>query len=265
MPEGHTIHRLARDHTKWLVGGDVRTASPQGRFDDGARLLDRTRLLGIEAHGKHLFYRFDRVPALHVHLGLYGRFRRLKAPFEEPRGQVRLRLLCAERGFDLVGPSACELLTEDAEQVLRSRLGYDLLRSDTDLCALRSRVMGSRASIGRMLLDQSVFAGVGNIFRAEALHEAGVHPERRASSLTDVEYDALIASLVRMMRVGVKYNRIIAVTEREAGGPLGRVTRGERLRIYKARACPSCGGSVRVWDVGARTVYACEGCQPPGT
>ncbi|MEM1422399.1 MAG: DNA-formamidopyrimidine glycosylase family protein [Planctomycetota bacterium] len=262
MPEGHTIHRLARDHTKWFASQRVRTSSPQGRFEDGAGLLDKKRLRSIEAHGKHLLYRFERAPALHVHLGLYGRFRRLRAPFGEPRGQVRLRLLGDERGFDLVGPSACELLTEEVEGSIRGRLGFDLLRADTDLGALRERVTKSRAAIGRMLLDQSVFAGVGNIFRAEALFEARVHPERKASTLTDDEYDAMVASLTRMMRVGVKYNRIIAITEEEAGGKLGRVTSGERLRIYKAPACPACGGDVRSWDVGARTVYACEACQP---
>jgi endonuclease VIII len=263
MPEGHTIHRLARDHTKWLAGECVRTSSPQGRFEDGAGLLDAKRLRAIEAHGKHLFYRFDRAPSLHVHLGLYGRFRRLLAPFGEPRGQVRLRLLGDKRGFDLVGPTACELLTEEAEQTLRSRLGWDLLRTDTDIDALRARVRASRAAIGRMLLDQSVFAGVGNIFRAEALFEARVHPEREGRSLTDDELNALIRAVDRMLRVGVKYNRIIAVTREEAGVTLGRVARGDRLRIYKRERCPACAGPVRAWEVGARTVYGCEACQAP--
>jgi endonuclease VIII len=262
MPEGHTIHRFARDHAKWLGGDRVRTSSPQGRFETGAGLIDGLTLQSIEAHGKHLFYRFSKDRTVHVHLGLYGRFRRLNAPFSEPRGQVRWRLLGAERGFDLVGPTACEVLTQDAEATLRERIGFDLLRDDVDVEALRARVNRSRAVIGRMLLDQSVFAGVGNIFRCESLFEARVHPEREARSLADEELDALLQALSRMMRTGLKYNRIIAITREEAGGPLGRVTRGERLRIYKASACPRCGGDVRTWKVAARAVYACEKCQP---
>ena len=57
MPEGHTIHRAARDHERDLGGRLVRVSSPQGRFDT-AELIDETgcaRLLKVEAYGKHLF------------------------------------------------------------------------------------------------------------------------------------------------------------------------------------------------------------------
>ena len=80
MPEGHTLHRLALDHHKWLSGLRIRSTSPQGRFADEAAELDRQRLDAIEAFGKHLFSRFESGAQVHVHLGLYGRFRRWKQP-----------------------------------------------------------------------------------------------------------------------------------------------------------------------------------------
>lgn len=81
MPEGHTVHRLAAAFRDGLVGGPVRTSSPQGRFTEAAQ-IDRMVLLGTEAVGKHLFLAFapsDDVDLdapvvrwVHVHLGLYG-------------------------------------------------------------------------------------------------------------------------------------------------------------------------------------------------
>ena len=102
MPEGHTIHRLARRHARLLVGQRVAADSPQGRFDDGARLLDGRVLDATDAWGKHLFHRYDDL-WLHVHLGLYGKFRDGVLPAPEPRGALRLRLVGAGRSLWHVG------------------------------------------------------------------------------------------------------------------------------------------------------------------
>ena len=92
VPEGHTIHRLARRHARLLVGQHVSADSPQGRFEDGARLLDgrvleRDRRLG-QAPLPPL-----RRPWLHVHLGLYGKFRdgALPAPAAARRAAAAAR------------------------------------------------------------------------------------------------------------------------------------------------------------------------------
>ncbi|MEM6331080.1 MAG: DNA-formamidopyrimidine glycosylase family protein, partial [Planctomycetota bacterium] len=76
MPEGHTIHRLARDHNRDLAGQKLRVSSPQGRFEEGAAQLDGRKLIDVDAHGKHLGYRFTGGHVVHIHLGLYGKFRR---------------------------------------------------------------------------------------------------------------------------------------------------------------------------------------------
>ena len=73
MPEGHTLHRLAREQTALFAGRLVRVSSPQGRFSAGAALLDGRVLDEVTAYGKHLFACFG-ADVLHVHLGLYGTF-----------------------------------------------------------------------------------------------------------------------------------------------------------------------------------------------
>ncbi|MFC7101280.1 DNA-formamidopyrimidine glycosylase family protein [Nonomuraea rubra] len=91
MPEGHLIHRHAREQHAALAGHVVRAAGPQGRFD--ARPYDGRALAGVEAVGKHLLYHFeDGLPAIHVHLGMRGIFLRYDDPAAEPRRGTRLRL-----------------------------------------------------------------------------------------------------------------------------------------------------------------------------
>ena len=92
MPEGHTIHRIARDHTKWIGDQTIKVTSPQGRFATEAKKISGCRLLSIHAHGKHLFYQWSPRRFMHVHLGLYGKFRLHKNPPPEPRGAVRIRM-----------------------------------------------------------------------------------------------------------------------------------------------------------------------------
>ena len=71
MPEGHSIHRLARQFQDVFVGAPVRASSPQGRFADGAALLDGHMPTRAWAHGKHFFLDFDHGLTLNVHLGMY--------------------------------------------------------------------------------------------------------------------------------------------------------------------------------------------------
>ena len=123
MPEGHTIHRHARLQTKALGGAPVRVTSPQGRAAEAADALDGRELERIDAYGKHLVYRFDGAPALHVHLGLFGRFRTFRAPAPPPRDTIRLRFDAGDRAIDLSGATASHLMDSAAESLLIGRLG----------------------------------------------------------------------------------------------------------------------------------------------
>jgi endonuclease-8 len=147
MPEGHTIHRLAADHHRDFVGQSLSVSSPQGRFTAGARKLSGRTLTAVAAHGKHLLYDWEG-NTLHVHLGLYGKFRRHKSPPPEPRGAVRLRVIGEEKAFDLNGPTACELLTKQGVRALLDRLGADPLRDDADPDKAWDRISRTRLPIG---------------------------------------------------------------------------------------------------------------------
>lgn len=260
MPEGHTIHRRARDHARWFAGQAVAVSSPQGRFADGAARLDGRIFDGAEAWGKHLLYRFDPDEPVwvHIHLGLFGKFRMRKNPAPEPRGAVRLRVVGDERTLDLSGPTCCELLDADGRAALFERLGPDPLRADADPERFVTALSRRRIPIGAALLDQKLIAGIGNVYRAEILFILGIDPELPARDLGDERARELWRLTGELLRVGVRTDRIITV---EPERTPHRRKRGDRLWVYKRRSCRSCEGPVRSWTLGGRTMHACASCQ----
>ena len=263
MPEGHTIHRLARDHAEWFAGQRVRVASPQGRFHAAAGLLDGTVLEATDAHGKHLFHRYEGERYVHVHLGLFGRFFVHDNPPPEPRETTRYRLIGGSRTTDLVGATACELLDEEEVVAIRARLGPDPIRDDADPEQAWAAIQRRSIGIGRALMDQKVLAGVGNVYRAEVLFVHGVHPELPSRELPRDTFDAMWATLVTWLRRGVEERRIITVDPAEVGRPRSRMRREDSTYVYKRDTCRRCERDVRRYDLAGRWVYVCETCQPP--
>ena len=261
MPEGHTIHRIARDQRGWFAGQSMGLCSPQGRFAKEAKKLDGSVLQDVTAHGKHLFYHWSPTKIVHVHLGLYGKFRVHKNPAPEPRGAVRVRMIGQDRSFDLNGPTCCELIDTKQFQAIRDRLGQDPLSKDACPETLWKRVSGSRSAIGTLLLNQAVIAGVGNVYRAEILFLLGINPETPAKELTRKQFDELWKLTVDLLKTGVKYNRIITVDRAMFDKPLSRLKSSERLHVYKRPNCRRCGSKIQMWMLGNRKMYACKKCQ----
>lgn len=270
MPEGHTLHRLATLHQRRFAGGVVRVSSPQGRFADGAALVDGRILLEAQAWGKHLLHYYESGAVVHVHLGLYGAFTESPAPLSDPVGQVRMRMIGAGRsatalyGTDLRGPTACEVLYEPEVAALTARLGPDPLREDADPDRAARRIRRSRRSIAALLMDQSVIAGVGNVYRAEVLFRHAISPHRPGRSVTAGEWDALWADLVALMQVGVREGAIVVVrSEHDRGAPAYAAGK-PRTYVYRraGESCRICAGTVAHAVLEGRNLFWCATCQP---
>lgn len=267
VPEGHTIHKIAKDHGKLLNGRAVRVSSPQGRFEGGAERIDGCVLERIEAHGKHLFYHWDSGEIGHVHLGLFGKFRVAEFGDEasppDPKGAVRMRLLTEAVAIDLNGPTACTIDPPDVREGILDRLGPDPLRRDGKPDKMIAKLAKSKRGIGDLLMDQSVVAGVGNVYRAEALFVMGIHPERSGCDLDKAESIALWNTIQGMLRQGVKDGRILTVSREESGVPAGkRIPRNEATYAYKRDHCLRCGTEIELLAIQNRTSYHCPTCQP---
>lgn len=266
MPEGHTLHRLARDLGTDLVDEVVHASSPQGRFSAGAALVDRQQLTKAEARGKHLFLWFDHEVA-HVHLGLIGVFRRTTEPDTEPRGQIRLRLATDTVAWDLSGPNVCEIVTPEQASEIAARLGPDPLRRDGTLKRFENKLVATSRPIGAALLDQTVVAGVGNVYRAELLFLEGIHPETRADQLSSENVAALWARTRSQLRRGVRLGRIVTRNPAELKTPLDRAADDERLYAYKraGEPCRHCDDTIERTMLANRKMWHCPTCQPEPT
>ncbi|WP_326599048.1 Fpg/Nei family DNA glycosylase [Streptomyces sp. NBC_01803] len=269
MPEGHTIHRLAADYRERFGGRPVRADSPQGKFADGAALIDGQTLTATEAHGKHLFLGFTGGASwAHIHLGLYGKVFFGTGPAPAPVGQVRLRLRNDDGYAELRGPHTCALITPDERRAVVHRLGPDPLRADADPERAWRRISAGTSAVAALLLDQAVIAGVGNVYRAEALFRQGIDPHRPGRSLTRAEFDALWADLAALMREGVRLGRIDTVRPEHTPEAMGRPPRrdghGGEVYVYRrtGAACHVCGGEVRTAALAARNLFWCPACQP---
>lgn len=263
VPEGHTIHRLARRHDQLFVGQRVEVSSPQGRFAEGAALIDGQVLERTDAWGKHLFHRYDDL-WLHIHLGLYGKFRDGELPAPEPQGALRLRLLSPTHWLELRGPTACEILTDPERDHLLTRLGPDPLRKRPDVDAFVDRVLRSRAPIGTMLMDQAVVAGVGNVYRAEVLFRQGLSPFRPGREHHEAVLRAMWEDLVVLLRAGVRAGRIITTAPEDRERRSGRARRVDAHYVYgrAGQPCRRCGTEVEDTQVAGRRLFWCPTCQP---
>lgn len=268
MPEGHTIHRLAADHRQGFGGQSVRAASPQGKFSDGAALLDGQVMSDADAHGKHLFLGFAGSGSwVHIHLGLYGKFTFGEGPAPTPVGQVRLRLATPDVYADLRGPTRCELITEDEKHAVHERLGPDPLRPDDDPGRAWSRMSRSRTTIAALLMDQKIVAGVGNVYRAEVLFRHHIDPYRAGRDVSRSEWEAIWSDLTGLMREGVRNNRIDTVRDEHTPEAMGRPPRvddhGGEVYVYRRarQPCHLCGSEIRTAVLAARNLFWCPGCQ----
>jgi endonuclease-8 len=226
---------------------EVETPHPRASGKQLAERLDGLVLESVEAVGKNLLLHFEGGLVLRSHLRMTGRWR------VEPRGSNRvgrpwLVLRGAEHEAVLWNGPVLEL---GRRAEIRARLGPDILTQPPDLDAMRARFRAApqEREIGDALLDQRLVAGIGNLWKAEALWDARVSPWRPLSDVNDDELTAVLDSAHTKMRAGVEGTRPLRHVYRRAGRP-----------------CSRCGGVIRAYGQGddARTAYWCPVCQTGG-
>jgi endonuclease-8 len=244
MPEGHVLHRAAIAHGKLLAGKRVTVTSPQGKFAD-AVAIDGAVCDGVTAYGKHLFYNLAGDRHVHVHLGLRGFFVEHAAPVPDPAGWVRMRLAVEDGAVDLLAPMKCEVFDDAAVAATLAKLGPDPLVSEDEDEAVR-RLRTFRGPVGVALLDQSMWAGLGNAFRSELLYLARVLPTTLCADLGDEQARALWRSAQEQLLTGARLG-VIATVDGET----------DAKWVYKQETCRGCGTPIETATIAARLVHWC--------
>ena len=254
MPEGDTIFRTAETLRRWVGGREITAARSRVYGFPALRLVGRT-VESVEARGKHLLLRLDDDTVLHTHLRMSGSWHVYPAdrPWRRPESQARLVIQCDDRAAVCFNAPVVELLQPRAEGAHPSlgRLGPDVLADHLDLDEVRrrARTRPPELALGELLLDQQVVAGIGNIWRSEALFVEGRNPWTERQKMTDEDLDALVRAASSLMR----------------DSALGR-TNGADHWVYKrsGQPCRKCGTRIESRRQGeqARTAYWCPACQP---
>lgn len=325
MPEGHSVHRIARQFERNFVRHRIAVSSPQGRFAEGAAVLNGTELTEVWAVGKQMFMGFAGDHWLRIHLGIYGawdfsgdiqadatiasangrmgqtnqrgtvfdtegensltsigaprktRVRMAEAEKEsaldlatsfppEPIGQVRVRLLTDTVCADLRGPTACEVLTQEQVDAVLNRLGPDPQRDPSDVAGQKfvDAIRKKNTAIGLLLMDQSVVAGIGNVYRAEILFRAGIDPYRPGKLITVDEAWALWRDWVYLLEIGVNTGQMMTIDGLEGEAwRKAMANRADRHWVYKREGMPclKCGTNIRLDEMANRKLYWCPSCQ----
>ncbi len=293
MPEGNEIHRWAERHQAAFVGKPVMVDGPQGRFTDGEMLSGR-KLVRVRAQGKHLGYDFGKDLILHVHLGLQGDFKEGSGPLPPAKGALRLRLWSAAKvklpavpgeskrhawyssddgtghldpeqvaWVELRGPTDCSVWSEEQWEALVNRLGVDPLNGDAPDKAF-AKIAKSKKAIGLLLMEQDVFAGIGNIYRAELLFRARQNPFTAGKDVAPAVLQKMWKEMGPLMRAGMVDRRIVTTLARDRPHKTGKAQVGEEHYVYRrnGQPCWVCGTKVMKQEgFGGRNLFWCPMCQ----
>jgi len=244
VPEGDTIWRTAAALRPRLSGKVVRAAEPAP-----LRRLVGQQVTAVEANGKHLLVHFEGGLTLHTHMRMRGAWHVYPpgARWRLPRHRVRALLRFDDVDAVLFNAPVVEL-TRDAGAGL-SHLGPDILAEpfDTEEVVQRARA-SERATVGELLLEQRVCAGIGNIYKCESLWRLGIDPWTPPAALDDARLAALYSAARDLMRASLA----------------GLASRPRAVHGRGGRPCPRCGARILVRAQGeqGRLTYWCPACQP---
>src|SRR4051795_2073735 len=258
MPEGDSIHRAARRVGAALVGSEIRsieTPQPRHSHDRWPERLVGRDVRAVDAHGKHLFLRFDGDLTLHSHLrmgGAWGVYPR-GGRWHRAARRAWLVIRTAEREVVQFDGPVLELMSEGRTRFDRriAQLGPDVLADEFDESAFvrRLREDDQTRTLGDALLDQRIVAGIGNMWKAEGCWRARIDPWRRLRDVSDEEALSIIQVVRPPMQESVEF-----------GFP-----KSETLLVYKRAGtpCPRCSAKILARGQGDdnRTTYWCPGCQ----
>jgi endonuclease-8 len=243
MPEGDSLHRAAR-RLQVLVGErvSVETPHPRAAVERLAERLDGRRLESVEAIGKNLLLTFEGGLVLRSHLRMSGRWQ-VRPGRAKLVGKPWLVLRSGGHEAVLWNGPVLELARRGARG-----LGPDILADPPDFAAMVAnlrRQPGER-ELGDALLDQRVVAGIGNLWRAEALWHAQLSPWLPLGKAGDEELERVLREAARLMRASLDDSRQGRAVYRQPGRP-----------------CPRCGEAIRSHGQGDanRIAYWCPGCQ----
>jgi formamidopyrimidine-DNA glycosylase len=269
LPEVETIRRGLLPHlTGRRVAGVVvreRRLRRPVRPRDLAKLRGST-FTGVRRRGKYLLLDTDADATLLVHLGMTGRLFIASAALPaRPHEHVVIALddgrqlrFADSRRFGVVERVATERLERHP---LLDRLGIEPLDDVLSGPALCAITRGRRRPVKNFLMDARTIAGIGNIYACEALHRAGVHPERAVGRIGPAAWARLVAAVRAVLREAIRAGGTTLRDFVNAGEEAGRFAVSLRVYDRAGAPCLTCGSRIRRIVLAGRSTFYCPACQ----
>ncbi len=263
LPDVETFNRLVRDHCCGRTIEQASVSDPgilEGISPEALeRRLQGQRIRSSSRHGKHLFILLSSPGALAMHFGTNGSLQLVSKGDAAP-SYTRLELHF--KGGDrlaYVNPRRLGRvsLCESAEAfIAKSGLGPDALDPSFDLQAFTAALGGGKRDIKSLLMDQSLMAGIGNIYSDEILFQAGVHPGTVAARLKGQGASRLFRAMRKTLETAIRCG---AGSEQAAE----RLPKDFLLpQRHRGGHCPRCQTPLATTKRAGRTSYYCPRCQP---
>ncbi len=221
----------------------------------------------ISRRGKYLLFELDAGHALVIHLRMTGRL--TQATFPLPRGaRKHLRLVLRFNDgsglvfHDMRRFGKAFILTREQVTSYWRKLGPEPLGRSFNASYFSKKIEKRTRPIKSLLLDQTIVAGIGNIYADEALFVARIHPMRPSGDLKEAEIGRLVDAIKKTLRRAIKLEGSSIDTYRDSQGQPGRFQETFRVHRRLGKVCPGCGrGLVEKIKVGGRGTYFCPSCQ----
>ncbi len=282
MPELPEVQTVVNQLSEKIVGKTVagfRSDWKKNVFPSSAAFVRRTKgtsVVRVRRLGKHIVIDLNNGYSIVIHLKMTGhllvkddRNRFSKAFVEDPyNGYIRHRFFFSDgttlefsdlRKFGWLRA----MKTKDVERLPSiNELGIDAL--DPLLTAKRFRetiFSWPERRIGEILLDQTLIAGIGNIYRSETLFLAGIRPDRRINSLSTEEGKKILLSARQVLRVATRLGGLSGGDFRDTSGRDGRFGRTAYVYGRDGEGCKKCGTIIKRKKIGQRSVFYCSRCQ----
>jgi len=268
LPEVETVVRTLRNR---LTGASIKgvTVRHAGiiRCADAPlpAALPGLMIAAVRRRGKRIEIDLSDGRVLRFHLGMTGQLR-LQKPAEPAPVHTHLVLHLAGEGDDV-----SELRFADARRIG----GVWLLRREQASCedlgpeacdisaaVLARRLARTRRPVKTVLLDQSVIAGLGNIYADESLHAAGIHPRAPANRLSPAQIARLAAAIRRIVHLAIRHRGSSVRDYVDGDGLPGTFQKLHRVYGRENQPCRRCGTPVKRIVLGGRSAHFCPKCQP---
>lgn len=237
--EGPGVY-LIKEKLKFLKGKIPISVS--GNTKENKEIIVGKKILDVKSLGKKLIFEFDSFYLI-IHFLMYGSFR-INEKRKDKKERISIKFKDAEINFY---NTSVKIVKKD-EFIYDTKI--DIMSKDFDKIKAKEKIKNSEKFICDILLDQNIFAGVGNIIKNEALFRAGIHPLSIGKNIEEKFIDKLIDNILSF-----SYD---FYTLRKMGKLLKN-----NLLIYGKKFCSICQAKVKVKYMGERKrkTYFCENCQ----